>query len=289
MRSAADMDEVGCPESAAAAERTESTRSCCPSSRHCSYLSIPAPPRSPVPAADDTHLVAASRAVNAGTRRSRDRSRVGAWPPGLSSAPPCSRCSSPAPPRRPRSTRRRAGRRAARRASGSTAAATSPSRSTAPASYRGMSSCTSRSGCRTTRPRASCSSSQAGRASRRPYSFDEPEELWDGLDAGRLRQPRHRPVEPDRLRAVRRPRHARRHHALQRPARPGARLLLDARQRRRHGGGPQGPRRRQARALGDVVRDEAGARLRAAVPVPRRRLLLDSTVLPAEHDVYDLQ
>src|SRR5580765_7800164 len=69
MRSAADMDEVGCPEFAAAAERTESTRSCCPSSRHCSYLSIRRSSRSPVPAADDTHLVTASRAVNAGIER----------------------------------------------------------------------------------------------------------------------------------------------------------------------------------------------------------------------------
>ncbi|BCL26538.1 hypothetical protein GCM10017557_13970 [Streptomyces aurantiacus] len=32
MRSAADIEEVGCPEPAAAAARTLSTRSCCPSS-----------------------------------------------------------------------------------------------------------------------------------------------------------------------------------------------------------------------------------------------------------------
>ena len=34
MRSAADMEEVGWPEPAAADARTESTRSCCPSSPH---------------------------------------------------------------------------------------------------------------------------------------------------------------------------------------------------------------------------------------------------------------
>src|SRR4051812_5253805 len=66
MRSAADMDEVGCPEPAAAEERTESTRSCCPNSRHCSCLSI-APPRVRlVPAADDSgSLPASSREASA--------------------------------------------------------------------------------------------------------------------------------------------------------------------------------------------------------------------------------
>ena len=33
IRSAADIPEVGCPDFAAAAQRTESTRNCCPSSR----------------------------------------------------------------------------------------------------------------------------------------------------------------------------------------------------------------------------------------------------------------
>src|SRR5689334_12005232 len=43
MRSAADIEEVGWPEPAAAAARTESTRSCWPSSRHCSCSFIGAP------------------------------------------------------------------------------------------------------------------------------------------------------------------------------------------------------------------------------------------------------
>jgi hypothetical protein len=34
MRSAADIEEVGCPDAAAELDRMESTLSCCPSSRH---------------------------------------------------------------------------------------------------------------------------------------------------------------------------------------------------------------------------------------------------------------
>src|SRR5687767_1905081 len=40
MRSAADIDDVGCPLPAALEERTESTRSCCPSSRHASCWEV---------------------------------------------------------------------------------------------------------------------------------------------------------------------------------------------------------------------------------------------------------
>src|SRR5438093_90231 len=41
MRSAPDMPDVGCPDFASAAQRTESTRSCCPSSRQSSGPCIP--------------------------------------------------------------------------------------------------------------------------------------------------------------------------------------------------------------------------------------------------------
>src|SRR5918999_2394308 len=51
MRSAADMEDVGCPELVTAAARTESTRSCCASSRQrsCSVMRPILPPRSPLP------------------------------------------------------------------------------------------------------------------------------------------------------------------------------------------------------------------------------------------------
>ena len=78
IRSAADIDDVGWPEPAAAAARTESTRSCCPSSCQRS-LSVMAAilPRSP-PA----------------LQRRRARATIGAWP--WSSPPTCAR-SSPGP------------------------------------------------------------------------------------------------------------------------------------------------------------------------------------------------
>src|SRR5687767_16036786 len=40
MRSAADIDEVGCPDPATPLTRTESTRSCCPSSCHPCFSSV---------------------------------------------------------------------------------------------------------------------------------------------------------------------------------------------------------------------------------------------------------
>ena len=122
------------------------------------------------------------------------------------------------------------------------------------------------------------------------YSFDGPNDLWDGWTQVAYDNRGHRPVEPDRLRAVRRPRLARRHHALQRPPRPRARLLLDARQRRRHGGGPAGSSAStSSRIWGTSYGTKQALAYAQEYPSHVDRLLLDSTLLPAGPDVYDLQ
>src|SRR5712692_2687483 len=112
MRSAADIEEVGCPEPAAVLQRMESTRSCCPSWRANSRSVVASASVVTVISLPTTREWHVPRRNFAGPRRVFDAKSIGLWKSGRKTLHGTSRRR---PKVRPPASRKASGGRCSRR------------------------------------------------------------------------------------------------------------------------------------------------------------------------------